>query len=178
MSPNVRRTLIGIVGAALAWGALFIVAAAPVAAGSVTCTYAATPGHPLDLPDTVLGPGEVACGGSGDDYVFRIDGGVFYGHGGNDAVVDINSGVFRGGRGDDVVGNDILEGQFYGGEGNDHAYYMAGGTGLFKAGRGNDSLTIFNWGTYLGNKGYDTVCSVNPDPTYATYRSVEGVGVC
>jgi hypothetical protein len=137
---------VGVVVAALAVPAM-------VDAANPKCTLEGTPGD--DFQVTVR-PGEVFCGGEGDDTVVN-NYGTFLGEGGCDRVMQHQDGTFIGGDGDDSVMFWSEQGYFDGGPGDDYLNLGIFGS-TFIGGDGNDMARVIDGGSMsVGGPGDDTV---------------------
>ena len=104
-------------------------------------------------------------GGYTDQVLYYIRDGRFVGGTGNDRVEQLDGGVFKGGPGDDRVAY-LAGGTFYGAAGADFAAFVYG-TGVFRAGRGPDTVMwLRDGGKFNGARGNDRVTEYLQDATF------------
>lgn len=116
-----------------------------------------------DTTAAKIGWGDVFVGGSGNDFVSLVDGGIVVGAKGGDRVDIMDRGLVVGGPGNDsmrILGN----GRFLGRAGQDAVDHLY--EGRFSGGTGNDIVTRQHAGTYLGGGGNDVALQVDHGGTF------------
>ena len=138
----------------------------------VICTYAPLDPSGLNLIQQ-LNTGQLLYGSDASEYLGVLNGGTFIGAGGRDIVGTLKAGSFLGEEGADLVGSPLnygiyngwtyvsyssdgmLDGRFFGGDGQDHVSQLAGGE--FLGQDGHDSVHQLSGGSFFGGDGMDSI---------------------